>query len=84
MTVWEPGRRLVHSFTLAQDARYPSEVQVGLDPGAEEGTLLRFSHGGWTPENVAVRHKFGDWDVLLDAFVALADGALARGSERST
>src|SRR6187402_345665 len=24
--VWEPGRRLVHTFTLAQDPQYPTEV----------------------------------------------------------
>jgi hypothetical protein len=28
VTVWEPGHRLVHTFTLAQDPRYPSEVDA--------------------------------------------------------
>jgi hypothetical protein len=28
ITTWEPGRRLVHTFTLAQDSQFPSEVAV--------------------------------------------------------
>ena len=83
VTAWEPGRLLVHSFTLAQDAEYPSEVRAQFEPGPGEGTLLRFAHGGWTAENVAVRDKFGDWSVLLDAFAALAERAPARGGDRS-
>lgn len=47
VTTWEPGRRLVHTFTLAQDPRAPSEVSVELVDG-EEGCTLRFAHGGWT------------------------------------
>jgi hypothetical protein len=50
---------------------------------SEGGTALRFAHRGWTPENAAVRHKFGDLWVLLDAFAALADGMLARSGDRS-
>jgi hypothetical protein len=30
-------------------------------------------HGGWTEASAAVREKFGDWPVLLDRFVELAD-----------
>jgi hypothetical protein len=75
VTSWEPGRNLVHTFTLAQDPDDPSEVTAGFAPG-EDGTgcVLRFEHGGWTTTNVAVRQRFGDWPVLLDRFVALADG----------
>jgi hypothetical protein len=83
VTVWEPGRRLVHSFTLAQDAQHPSEVRLDFEPAPGGATVLRFAHGGWTPENVAVRHKFGDWAVLLDAYAVLADSASERGGERS-
>jgi hypothetical protein len=78
VTVWEPGRRLVHTFTLAQDVEHPSEVAVEFAPGGGQGAAgtsctLRFAHGGWTEANAAVRKKFGDWPVMLDRFVALAD-----------
>ena len=73
VTVWEPGRRLVHTFTLAQDSRHPSEVAVEFGPGPGEGCTVRFAHGGWTEANAAVRQKFGDWPVMLDRFAALAD-----------
>jgi Activator of Hsp90 ATPase homolog 1-like protein len=75
VTVWEPGRRLVHTFTLAQDPEHPSEVAVDFAPagGENDGSTLRLAHGGWTDENVASRKKFGDWPVLLERFVALAD-----------
>jgi uncharacterized protein YndB with AHSA1/START domain len=77
VTVWEPGRRLVHTFTLAQDAENPSEVAVEFAPhdgqGAGTGCTARFAHGGWTEANAVVRKKFSDWPVMLDRFVALAD-----------
>jgi uncharacterized protein YndB with AHSA1/START domain len=71
VTAWEPGRRLVHTFHLAQDPAHPSEVAVSFDTG-EGGCRVRFAHGGWTHENVAVREKFGDWSLLLDPFAGLA------------
>ena len=71
VTVWEPGRRLVHTFTLAQDPAHPSEVSVEFVPDGE-GCVVRFAHGGWTEANVADRRKFGDWPVMLDRFAALA------------
>ncbi len=70
VTVWEPGRRLVHTFTLAQDPAYPSEVAVEFVPD-ETTCTLRFAHGGWNEANAAVRPKFGDWRVILDRYVAL-------------
>jgi uncharacterized protein YndB with AHSA1/START domain len=69
---WEPGRRLVHTFTLAQDPEHPSEVAVEFEPTGE-GCTVRFAHGGWTEANVATREKFSDWPVMLDRFAALAD-----------
>jgi hypothetical protein len=80
VTVWEPGRRLAHTFTLAQDPRQPSEVAVEFvraDNPAEAvaGCTMHFEHRGWTEANAAVRQKFGDWRVMLDRFVALADRA---------
>jgi hypothetical protein len=73
VTVWEPGHRLVHTFTLAQDARYPSEVAAEFVPAAGTSCTLSFAHGGWTEDNVAVRSKFGDWGILLDRFALLAE-----------
>ena len=70
--VWEPGRRLVHSFTLAQDPEHPSQVAVEFED-RDGGSVLRFAHGGWTEANAADRDKFGDWPVMLDRFSALAE-----------
>ncbi|HMI70012.1 MAG TPA: hypothetical protein VK510_08455 [Solirubrobacteraceae bacterium] len=36
-------------------------------------TIEPLPHGGWTEASAAVREKFGDWPVLLDRFVELAD-----------
>jgi hypothetical protein len=72
--VWEPGRRLAHTFTLAQDPRAPSEVSVEF-ADHDGGCNLRFAHGGWTEANAADRAKFDDWPVLLDRFAELADAS---------
>jgi Activator of Hsp90 ATPase homolog 1-like protein len=71
---WERGRRLSHTFTLAQDPAHPSEVSVEFEPVAD-GCRMHFEHGGWTPENESDRQKFGDWPVMLDRFAKLADEA---------
>jgi uncharacterized protein YndB with AHSA1/START domain len=74
VTAWEPGRRLVHTFALAQDPRHPSEVAVDFATSEDGvGCTVRLSHGGWTQSNADVRKKFGDWRVMLDRFAALAD-----------
>jgi hypothetical protein len=70
VTVWEPGRRLAHTFALAQDPAHPSEVAVEFVP-RPDGCTMRFAHGGWTERNADVRSKFGDWRVMLDRFAAL-------------
>jgi hypothetical protein len=73
VTVFEPGRRVAHTFSLAQDPAHPTEVTAEF--AAEGGgCTLRFAHGGWTEANAADRRKFGDWRVLLDRFSALAGG----------
>lgn len=71
VTVCEPGRRLVHTFTLAQDPQQPSEVVVEFTP-AEHGCTVRLVHRGWSEANAAAREKFSDWGVLLDRFAAFA------------
>jgi Activator of Hsp90 ATPase homolog 1-like protein len=74
VTVWEPGRRLAHAFTLAQDSQHPSEVAVEFEPAERgAGCTVRLAHGGWTEANAAARSKFSDWPALLERFVTLAD-----------
>jgi Activator of Hsp90 ATPase homolog 1-like protein len=70
VTVWEPGQRPAHTFTLAQDPAQPSEVAVEFS-AAGDGCSMRFAHGGWSEANAAARPKFGDWRVILDRFAAL-------------
>jgi hypothetical protein len=79
VTRWEPGRRLAHTFTLAQDPTFPSEVSVEF-VGTRNGCTMRFAHGGWNDANAAARAKFGDWGVILERFVALCPGVM--GSNR--
>jgi uncharacterized protein YndB with AHSA1/START domain len=78
VTEWEPGHRLVHTFTLAQDPGQPSKVTVEFAPAdgpgeVRPGCTVRFAHGGWSEANSAVRAKFSDWPIMLDRFAALAD-----------
>ena len=74
VTVWEPGRRLAHTFTLAQDPQAPTEVSVEFAVDGD-GCNLLFAHGGWTEANAADRAKFSDWPVLLDRFAELAEAS---------
>ena len=72
--VWEPGRHYAQSFTLAQDAAYPSRLDVTFEAAKHVGgTRVRFAHGGWTPANVAGRARFSEWDLLLGQYAALAN-----------
>lgn len=71
--VWEHGRRLVHTFVLAQEADDPSEVAVIFAPSESGGSDVQFAHGGWRDSNAGVREKFSDWAIMLDRFAALAD-----------
>jgi tRNA-Thr(GGU) m(6)t(6)A37 methyltransferase TsaA len=72
VTVWEPGRRLAHTFTLAQNPAHPSDVAIEFVP-REGGCVVHFVHGGWTEANAGGREKFADWRIMLDRFAALAD-----------
>jgi hypothetical protein len=76
VTLWQPDRRVVHTFTLAQDPDHPSEVSAVFSPDGHSGCTFRFAHGGWTESNGAERAKFGDWPIMLDRFVALVDSRL--------
>ena len=72
VTVCEPGHRLAHSFTLAQDPKHPTEVAVEFIADAAGGCVVRFTHRGWTDGNAVDREKFTEWSTLLDRFAALA------------
>jgi Activator of Hsp90 ATPase homolog 1-like protein len=78
VTVWESGRRLVHTFTLAQDPAHPSEVEVEFVPGGCSGCTMRFAHGGWNEAIAATRQKFSYWPVMLDRFATLVQVLAAR------
>ena len=69
--IWEPGRQLVHTFSLAQDPAHPSEVEVAFAPADGGSCMMRLAHGGWRDENAGDRTKFGDWPVILERYVAL-------------
>lgn len=73
VTAWEPGRLLEHTFTLAQDPEHPSQVSVAFEPDGDR-CRMTFEHGGWTDANASYRAKFGDWPLILDRFVRLAEG----------
>jgi hypothetical protein len=47
---------------------------VWFDQADEGHTRLRFSHGGWNAGNVAGRARFSEWPIILDRFVAWAEG----------
>jgi hypothetical protein len=71
VTAWDPGHRVAHSFTLAQDPEQPSHVEVTFDDREHGGCRVRHVHGGWTAATAEVRARFGDWPTLLDrAFAA--------------
>jgi hypothetical protein len=73
VTVWEPGRRIEHTFHLAQDPSHPTTVSARFAPTGTPGCTFRFSHGGWSDANAAARPRFADWPGILARFVALAD-----------
>jgi catechol 2,3-dioxygenase-like lactoylglutathione lyase family enzyme len=72
VTAWQPGH-FGMDFTLAQDPDHPSRIDVRFDADGA-GTRVRFSHGGWTAGNVAGRARFSEWPIILDRFVARAEG----------
>ena len=53
----------------------PSEPDRRLVHRCGDGTTrMRFSHGGWTAGNVAGRARFSEWPIILERFVARAEG----------
>lgn len=45
VTAWEPGRRLVHTFSLAQNPTAPGEVAVEFVSDGDGTSTVRFAHG---------------------------------------
>jgi catechol 2,3-dioxygenase-like lactoylglutathione lyase family enzyme len=74
VTDWDPPRHYAQDFTIAQDPGHPSRVEVWFADAGDGRTQVRFSHGGWTAGNAAGRARFTEWPVILDRFVALAEG----------
>jgi hypothetical protein len=74
VAAWEPPGHFAMDFTLAQDPDHPSRIDVWFDQAGEGRTRLRFSHGGWNAGNVAGRARFSEWPIILDRFVAWAEG----------
>lgn len=72
-TAWE-RHHFAMDFTLAQDPDHPSRLDVRFDEAPLGETTVRFSHAGWTAGNVAGRARFSEWPVLLERFIALAEG----------
>lgn len=72
VTSYEPGSRFAQTFTLAMSHEHPSELVVDFAPSGD-GTLLTFSHEGWTAENASYRGKFTEWPLILDEYVASAE-----------
>jgi ketosteroid isomerase-like protein/uncharacterized protein YndB with AHSA1/START domain len=70
--VWEPGERLVHTWTLAQPADRPSQVTVSFEPRVG-GCAVRLEHEGWHEANATNRSQAGDWPAILWAFAGLAE-----------
>lgn len=76
VVAWDPPHHYAQDFTIAQDPEHPSRIDVWFEaaPHGGAGTRMRFAHGGWTPGNVAGRARFSEWTVILDRFVAQAEG----------
>jgi catechol 2,3-dioxygenase-like lactoylglutathione lyase family enzyme len=74
VAAWEPPGHFAMDFTLAQDPDHPSRIDVWFTDAGDGTTLMRFSHGGWTAGNVTGRARFSEWPIILDRFVARAEG----------
>ncbi len=77
VTAWEPSETAGHfgmDFTLAQDPDHPSRIDVWFTAAGDGTTRMRFNHGGWSAGNVAGRARFSEWPIILDRFVARAEG----------
>jgi uncharacterized protein YndB with AHSA1/START domain len=70
VTAWEPGRRVVLSWSLGVRAGDATEVEVTF-AGTGERSDVRLEHRGWGPDQADDRERFanpGGWTVVLDAY----------------
>jgi len=70
VTAWDPGRRVVQSWTLALGGGRTTEVEL-LFSGDGDTCEVRFEHRGWSADQAADRSKFdaaGGWNVVLGAY----------------
>ncbi len=70
VTVWEPKRRVVQSWTLGLGRDTVTEVEL-VFTGDGDGCEVRFEHRGWRADQGRERAKFdaaGGWDVILEDY----------------
>ena len=68
---WSIGERFAMSFHLSLPREHPTTIDVRFE-SSDDGTLVTLTHGGWGPDNVALRGKFTEWPHLLERFAATA------------
>jgi len=73
VTVWQPGRILAYTSSLAQAPGHPTRIELAFAPDDDDGAVVLFQHGGWDEDNAADHDKFSDWPQILERFTALAD-----------
>lgn len=62
--IWEPGATYAQTFTLAQDADYPTMLTATFQ-AVPDGTRVRVEHGCWNTTNASLRAHFRDWPLIL-------------------
>ena len=78
VAVWEPPRRLAHSWHPLIDLSERTMVLVMFTPLAPVRTRLSLTHSGWQPGQEERRTRYhAGWDGLLrNGYVAYLAGAL--------
>jgi uncharacterized protein YndB with AHSA1/START domain len=77
VTAWEPGRRVVQSWTLGMRTGGPTEVEVRFSAEGDGGASVFLEHRGWGADQAGDRARFADdggWTVVLDAYRRYAEG----------
>jgi uncharacterized protein YndB with AHSA1/START domain len=80
VAVWEPPRRLAHSWHPQVDLSERTMVLVMFTPLTPRRTRLTLTHSGWQPGQEERRTRYhAGWDGLLaDGYVAYLESALNR------
>ncbi len=72
---YEPGQRVVLSWTLGLDGGSPTEVEA-VFTGDDERCEVAFEHRGFDADQEMDRMKFDDeggWNVVLEDYIAYAE-----------